>query len=227
MKRNCVRFAADFSHAAVLVIAISFPFTCCGQTGRQNQENRSKRPYTIVEYNSFAESYHVKAPTEKIALLDSFVAKFADSSLLIYVYEQYVEAYKDLADNSKVMEYAEKICSSNEKLRLDVNTRFEVLAAWVQAYNNLRSNDVVLAAKAREMCRIGLSLLESIDVRYVNQKAFPEELGKAKLYLNATTAAAAMTMKDYEAAGQSLPTVVALGTYDPSKLRPASTPAQR
>jgi hypothetical protein len=84
---------------------------------------------------------------------------------------------------------------------------------------------VALAAKARNIARIGLELIAAIESENIlHQKTFPEELRKARIYLNTTAAAAAMTMKGYQAASDSLAITEALSMYDPLGLRPLSPP---
>jgi hypothetical protein len=178
----------------------------------------------MEEYNSQAAALHTSDPREKIVLLNAFVAKYPDSPLLIYTYPQYCEAYQKLQDFSKVIEFAEKVLYSSDTLKLDVNTRLESAVAWAWAYNNLRSNDTALAAKGREVTRMGLELLDAMKEENVLRRNFKEESRKAKLYLNVTAAAAALVMKDEQAASASLSEVAGLSAFDPSALRPIGQP---
>jgi hypothetical protein len=210
-----------FVWACELALTPFFP----APTWEQEPNKPATRPYTMEEYNAQAAPLHVGDPRQKTALLDAFVSKYPDSELLVFIYPQYCDAYRQLGDLPRVMKYAERALASSEKLKLDVNTRFESAITWVWAYNNLRSNDVALAAKARNIAGIGLELIAAIESEDVlHQKTFPEELRKARLYLNTTAAAAAMTMKDYQAASDSLAIAVALSMYDPSGLRPLPPP---
>ena len=208
------------------VLAFELALTVClpARAWAQEPSKPAARPYTIEEYNAQAAPLHVSDPRQKIALLDAFVSKYPNSELRVFIDLQYCDAYKHLGDLLQVMKYAERVLSSKtEKTKVDINDRFETAVAWAEAYNKLRSTDLALAAKARTLVDLGFELIAEIERENApRRETFPEELRRAKLYLNITAASAAMTMKDYEAASDSLAAVVALSVYDPSELRPLS-----
>src|SRR4051794_22327018 len=75
--------------------------------GAQGQD-AAKPQYTMAEYNAYTAAQATKDPTAQIKALDDFVAKYPNSALLIYVYPLYFNAYSQLKNFPKVMEYADK-----------------------------------------------------------------------------------------------------------------------
>jgi tetratricopeptide (TPR) repeat protein len=213
--------------ALTITVALAAVFGCIflpaaqGQMQKESQQNAPRGP-SMAEYNNFAEADRAKDAAEKVILLDAFVSKYPDSPFLAYVYQSYYEAYEKLKNFQKVMEFAEKRLSS--PLNVDINKHFEAAVTWARAYNSVHSDDLALAAKAHEIAQRGLAIIPSLKrPDHMDEKTFASEMREATIYLNATIAAAAMTMKDYKVVKDSLGAVVVLSTYDPAELRSRPT----
>jgi hypothetical protein len=198
-----------------------------GQTQEQKPGN-PPRKYSMAEYNEYAEAVRPLDAAERIKQLDAFVAKHPDSPLLSYVYQDYYKAYEKTGNLPKVMEFAEKRLSIGSALTYqnrEPQERLETALVWVHAYNRFHSDDVELAAKARGMVRAGLAIIATIkkpDYIYEG-KIFARAMIQAASYLNATSAKAAMTVKDYKAVDESLEEIIRLTAFDLSDLSPAPT----
>src|ERR1700726_3339641 len=103
------------------------------------QDAGAKPQYTIAEYNAYTAAQSTKDPTQQIKQLDDFVSKYPNSALLIYVYPLYYNAYSQLKNFPKVMEYADKALSLGDKL--DAPARYSAYYARAFAYSNLNIKD--------------------------------------------------------------------------------------
>ena len=100
---------------------------------------QSKQPYTMAEYNSYQACASEKNPTTQVKCLDDFVAKYPNSALLIYVYPLYYQAYGQLKNYQKVIEYADKVAALGEKVEAGIH--YQALYAHAFAYNALSGTD--------------------------------------------------------------------------------------
>src|SRR4029077_14148597 len=82
-----------------------------------------KQPYTMPEYNAYQAAAAEKSPAQQIKLLDDFVSKYLNSALLIYVYPLCVQAYGQLKNYQKLIEYSDKVVSLGEKV--DPGARYQ------------------------------------------------------------------------------------------------------
>ena len=74
-----------------------------------------------------------KSPAQQIKCLDDFVSKYPNSALLIYVYPLYYQAYSQLKNYPKVIEYADKLVALGDKV--DAGARYQALYAHCFAYS--------------------------------------------------------------------------------------------
>src|SRR4029077_11885595 len=94
-----------------------------------------KQPYTMAEDNSYQAAAAEKNPAQQIKALDDFVGKYPNSALLIYVYPLYVQAYGNLKNYQKVIEYSDKVIGLQDKV--DAGVQYQALYAHCFAYNAL------------------------------------------------------------------------------------------
>ena len=76
------------------------------------QQAGQQPAYTIPEYNAFQAANSEKDPQAKIKLLDDFVSKFPNSTLLQYVYQLYYQAYfqdEELFEDDRVCRQAGRL----------------------------------------------------------------------------------------------------------------------
>ena len=192
----------------------------------------TKQPYTLVEYNQEQACAAEKVPATQVKCLDDFAAKYPSSALLIYVYPLYVNAYNQLKNPDKVIEYADKTVALGEKVEAVV--RYQVLYARALAYATLKPEaQAAGAAKAREACTAGLKALDEVKKPdNVTDDDFKKQKQQPTILFHFTCASAAMAAKDSPAAVQSYKSILALNpddlstNYNLGKAYMAMTPPQ-
>jgi hypothetical protein len=217
MNRTCR--VAGLATAAVLCLITSSALRAQApaQAPAQGQEP-GKQQYTMAEYNSYQACAAEKNPQQQIKCLDDFVAKYPSSALLIYVYPLYYNAYSQLRNYAKVIEYADKLLALGEKAEAPV--RYQAYYARAFAYSALNPNDPLAkdpaqAQKAREAALAGLKTLGELKKPdNMSQEEFEKQKQQPTILFNYTAGTAAMNMKDYQSAVGSFKGVLALNPDD-------------
>src|ERR1700737_5244093 len=100
-----------------------FPVFCRAISGASNalaqapagqDAGAGKQQYTRAEYNAYQAAAAERNPAQQIKMLDDFVAKYPNSALLIYIYPLYYNAYSQLKNWPKVIEYADKLLAMDK-----------------------------------------------------------------------------------------------------------------
>jgi len=182
----------------------------------------AKPQYTMAEYNAYQAAAADKNPASQIKALDDFVAKYPNSALLIYIYPLYYQAYSQLKNYPKVIEYADKLVSLGDKV--DAGARYQALYARAFAYNamiadpaqaNTAAKDPALAKSALDAAVAGLKALDEVKKpESMSDDAFAAQKKQIQIYFHATAAQAAMVLKDYNTAVQHYKAVLALNPDD-------------
>jgi hypothetical protein len=182
----------------------------------------AKPQYTMAEYNSYQAAAAEKNPAQQIKALDDFVAKYPNSALMIYIYPLYYQAYSQLKNYPKVMEYADKLVALGDKI--DAGARYQALYARAFAYNaliadpanaNTAAKDPALAKSAQDAAVAGLKALDEVKKpESMSDDAFATQKKQIQIYFNGTAAQAAMIQKDYPSAVQFYKAVLALNPDD-------------
>src|SRR5437016_13161276 len=112
------------------------------QTPAAGQDSGAQRApaYTLVEYNAEQACAAEKVPATQVKCLDDFVAKYPNSALLVYVYPLFVNAYNQLKNPQKVIEYADKLVAMGDKAEAVVRyqmLRSEEHTSELQSLTNL------------------------------------------------------------------------------------------
>jgi tetratricopeptide (TPR) repeat protein len=116
--------------AAVALVA-PYPSLAAAKPAPQ-QEGQKKPTYTLPEYNAFQAANTEKDLQTRIKLLDDFVAKYPNSTLMQYVDTLYYQTYNQLKNYPKTIEYADKLVAMGDKV--DPGTRLQALQVRVQAF---------------------------------------------------------------------------------------------
>ena len=166
---------------------------------------QDKPAYTIPEYNAFQAASAEKDPAAKIKLLDDFVAKFPNSTLMQYVYQLYYQAYFAQKNYPKTIEYADKLVGMGDKV--DKGVALGALQARVQAFSATPppttpdANDQL--AKERDAALQGAKMLEAFP-KPANATMSDDDFMKQKqpgiAFFDSSAGAAALQMKDYPGA---------------------------
>jgi tetratricopeptide (TPR) repeat protein len=161
-----------------------------------------KQPYTMPEYNSYQACASEKVPATQLKCLDDFVSKYPNSALLIYVYPLYVQAYGQLKNYQKVIEYADKVIGLGDKI--DAGGQYQALYAHCFAYNALsaaQQADPATAKAARDSAVAGLKALDAVKKPdSMTDDAFATQKKQIQIYFNGTAAQASAAVKDYAGA---------------------------
>jgi len=193
--------------AAVIFIALlsvsMSPRPAAAQAAAQEQQKPS---YTIPEYNAYQAANAEKDPAAKIKLLDDFVSKFPNSTLLQYIYQQYIAAYSAQKNYPKTIEYADKLVAMGDKV--DPAVALGALQSRVQAFSSMQFNPSAPDAneqltKERDAALQGAKMLEAFP-KPANSTVSPDEFAKQKkpgiAFFDSSAGAAALQMKDYSGA---------------------------
>src|SRR6202030_819339 len=182
----------------------------------------AKPQYTMAEYNAYQAAAADKNPTSQVKALDDFVAKYPNSALLIYIYPLYYQAYSQLKNYPKVIEYADKLVALGDKV--DAGARYQALYARAFAYNamiadpaqaNTAAKDPALAKSALDAAAAGLKALDEVKKPdAMSEDAFAAQKKQIQIYFHATAAQAGMVLKDYNAAVEHYKAVLALNPDD-------------
>lgn len=188
-------------------------------TGGEQDAGQSKQPYTMAEYNAYQACASEKNPSAQVKCLDDFVSKYPNSALLIYAYPLYYQAYGQLKNYQKVIEYADKVVSLGDKVEAGIH--YQALYAHCFAYNALSTTDQAWAndpanAKAAQVAAVdGLKALDALKKPdNMAEDAFNTQKKQIQIYFNGTAAQAAMSQKDYASAVQFYKAVLALNPDD-------------
>lgn len=207
MNRTCR--VAGLAIAAALCLMASTAFTARAQAPA-GQDAAGKQPYTMAEYNAYQAAAAEKNPTQQIKQLDDFVAKYPNSALLVYVYPLYYNAYSQLKNWPKVIEYADKLIALGEKAEPPI--RYQAYYARAFAFSNLppTSPDVqAQAPKACEAAKAGLKTLGELKKPdNMSEDDFNKQKQQPTILFNYTLAQCSMIQKDYQTAIDSYKAVL-------------------
>jgi hypothetical protein len=177
---------------------------------------QSKQPYTMAEYNSYQACAAEKVPATQVKCLDDFVSKYPNSALLIYVYPLYVQAYGQLKNYQKVIEYSDKVLGLGDKI--DAGGQYQALYAHCFAYNALtaaQQADPATAKPSRDSAVAGLKSLDSLKKPdSMTDDAFATQKKQIQIYFNGTAAQASVNIKDYAGAIPFYKAMLALNPDD-------------
>jgi tetratricopeptide (TPR) repeat protein len=182
----------------------------------------AKPQYTMAEYNAYQAAAAEKNPAQQVKALDDFVSKYPNSALLIYIYPLYYQAYSQLKNYPKVIEYADKVVALGDKV--DAGARYQALYARAFAYNAIIADpaqaktgatDTALAKSALDAAVAGLKALDEVKKpETMTDDAFATQKKQIQIYFNGTAAQAAMILKDNAAAATYYKAVLALNPDD-------------
>jgi len=185
--------------------------------GGQEAGAGKQPPYTMAEYNSYQACAAEKVPATQIKCLDDFVSKYPNSALLIYVYPLYVQAYGQLKNYQKVIEYSDKVVGLGPKI--DAGGQYQALYAHCFAYNALSGTPWAAvpenAKAARDAAAAGLKALDEVKKPdNMTDEAFATQKKQIQIYFNGTAAQASVNIKDYASAIPFYKAMLALNPDD-------------
>lgn len=208
MTRKCFNRLAIVLVAVVVVGAPSR--SVAAKDSAQQDQSQGKTTYTLPEYNAFQAANSEKDPQTRLKLLDDFVAKYPNSTLMQYVDQLYYQTYNQLKNYQKTIEYADKLVAMGDKVGVDV--RLAALQTRVQVFSAIYPTIVHAPdlqdqlTKERDAALEGAKLLEAFP-KPANATMSEEEFKKQKMpglaFFYAGAGFADLQLKDYASAVQA------------------------
>jgi tetratricopeptide (TPR) repeat protein len=176
-----------------------FSRTAAAQTPPQDQ----KPSYTIAEYNAYQAAHGEKDLQARLKLLDDFVAKFPNSTLLLYIDQDYFDTYGQMKNYPKVMEWGDKLLALGDKLAVEyrINVAYTRCTVFQSSFNPKAPNINDLLAGTRTAADEGLKLLDELKKpETLSEEKFAEQKKVAAATFDGAGGFAALQQKDYPAA---------------------------
>jgi tetratricopeptide (TPR) repeat protein len=200
--------------AITLGAALALVGFCSRPAPAQEQQGQQKLGYTLPEYNAFQAANSEKDPQQRIKLLDDFVAKYPNSTLMPYVDQLYYSTYHQLKNCSKTIEYVDKLVALGDKVSAEV--RLGALQTRVQDFQacfNPKANDVQdQLTKARDAALEAAHLLDGL-AKPDSFKGSDDDWKKAKMpgldFFYSAAGFADLQLKDNAAAVQAFKNALA------------------
>jgi tetratricopeptide (TPR) repeat protein len=200
---------AGLAFIAALCLAISGASNALAQAPAGQDAAAGQQKYTMAEYNAYQACAAEKNPQAQIKCLDDFVAKYPNSALLVYIYPLYYNAYSQLKNWPKVIEYADKLLAMADKV--DPPIRYQAYYARAFAYSNMPPGPDVQAQapKACEAAKAGLKTLNELKKPDgMSDQDFEKQKQQPAILFNYTLAQCSMAQKDYQTAIDSYKAVL-------------------
>jgi len=188
----------------------------------------------MAEYNAYQAAQAEKNPAQQIKMLDDFVSKYPNSALLVYIYPLYYNAYSQLKNWPKVMEYSDKLIALGAA---EPPIRYQAYYARAFAYSNLPQTSPEVqnqAPKACEAAKAGLKTLGELKKPdAMSEEDFNKQKQQPAILFNYTLAQCSMIQKDFQTAIDSYKAVLeknpddAITSYKIGQAYMAMTPPQQ
>jgi tetratricopeptide (TPR) repeat protein len=207
---NRTRRVASLAIIAALCLAISGASSALAQAPASQDAGAGQQKYTMAEYNSYQACAAEKNPQAQVKCLDDFVSKYPNSALLIYIYPLYYNAYSQLKNWNKVIEYADKLLAMGDKVEPPI--RYQAYYARAFAYSNMPPNSPEVQAQAPKACEAAKAGLKTLNELKKPDNMSEEDFNKQKqqpaILFNYTLAQCSMIQKDYQTAIDSYKAVL-------------------
>jgi len=206
---NRIRRVAGLAIIAALCLAMGGAPSTFAQAPA-GQDAAAGQKYTMAEYNSYQACAAEKNPTQQIRCLDDFAAKYPNSALLVYIYPLYYNAYSQLKNWQKVIEYADKLLALGDKVEPPI--RYQAYYARAFAYSNMPPNSPEAQAQAPKACEAAKAGLKTLNELKKPDNMSEDDFNKQKqqpaTLFNYTIAQCSMVQKDYQTAIDSYKAVL-------------------
>src|SRR6266403_81336 len=207
---NRTRRVAGLAIIAALCLAIGGASNALAQAPAGQDAAAGQQKYTMAEYNAYQACAAEKNPQQQIKCLDDFVAKYPNSALLVYIYPLYYNAYSQLKNWPKVIEYADKLLALQDKVEPPI--RYQAYYARAFAYSNMPPNSPDVQSQAPKACEAAKAGLKTLGELKKPDTMSEEDFNKQKqqpaILFNYTLAQCSMIQKDYQTAIESYKAVL-------------------
>lgn len=174
-------------------------------------DDQAQQSYSTAEYSAFNAAVNEKDATQRVKLLDDFVAKYPNSTLLPYAYQSYYLAYSELRNYVQVMAYCDKLLALGDKVdamqglgmarlqALELRGRVFFLAL---GQRQLTTNDQFTAA--RDSATLGLKFInERTKPADITDEQFAQQNTSLKSLFYSVAGFASSQLKDFKSAADS------------------------
>jgi tetratricopeptide (TPR) repeat protein len=209
---------AAFAGVCGVFLLVAIPGAATRASAQAQQAAPAQKPaYTTEEYNAYMKAKSDTDNQQKIKDLDDFVAKYPNSALLIYVYNDYYNAYYALKDYPKTIEYIDKLLAMNSQL--DPTSIFRTQLARAQTFLAGASLPELSApdqqTKARDDAQEGLKDLAALKKPdNVSDADFQKQKAQITGVFDSVIATADYNVKDWNAAADAYKTLIAADPTD-------------
>jgi hypothetical protein len=186
---------------------------------QDQQQDSSKQPYTMAEYNAFQTANAETKPDARVKLLDDFVTKFPNSTLMQYVYALYYPAYTQLKNYPKAVDYTDKLVVLGDKA--DPVARLQAIEARAQlfpfVYDAKKPDAHDQLIKGRDAALLGLKILKDLKKpkdSNMTDAQFEEKKKPDAGLLYTSLGFSDLQLKDYPAATDALKAAIAIKADD-------------
>jgi tetratricopeptide (TPR) repeat protein len=199
--------------AGVLGSLLLIGISGAGLRASAQDQAAAKPAYTTEEYNAFMKGHTETDTQQQIKLLDDFVAKYPSSALLVYVYNDYYNAYYKLKDYPKTIGYIDKLIAlSTDKLDPTAAVHLRLARAQVflagAALPELAAPDQ--QTKAKEQAQQGLKDLAGLKKPDTTSDAdWDKQKKQITGIFDSVIATAAYNTKDWNGAAEAYKTLIA------------------
>jgi tetratricopeptide (TPR) repeat protein len=195
------------------IVWLTAALICCAPLRASAQDQQtSKTPYTLPEYNAYQAAAGQTDPQAKVQALDDFVNKFPNSALMPLVDQQYYNAYNQTKNYPKLIEYVDKFLAvpedkylaipgmTKERLVADrVSALYYRAVAFNQSFNDKDANAAQELTDARKYALQGIDTLNQIQKpANMTDETFAQQKKQPVMVFNYTAARAALLAKDYK-----------------------------
>ncbi len=174
------------------------------EAAKQEAAKQEAPKYTMAEYNTYKAAADEKNLPQQIKLLDDFVQRYPNSSLLQYAYQNYYQNYAGQKNNAKAVEYADKLIALGDKAEAGIRYNAYFARAYLFAQMSVSPKDPTAAAQgaaARDAAIAGLAAMANFKKpEGVDEKAFADTRKQHELTFDYTAATGAGLAKDYATA---------------------------
>ncbi len=179
------------------------------------QQQQQQPTYTRAEYDAYTAAVGEQDARRRLQLLDDFVNKFPQSTLLPYINRLYYLTYSQLQNHVKTIEYADRVLATGN---LEFASRLEALVARAQAFylayssQQLTSDEAV--RRAGQAARQGLEVIEQWSrPEQMTPEQYEQQRRGLRILMNTVAGMAELHLKNY---AEAIPFLRAALQLDPN-----------
>ncbi|HWQ02889.1 MAG TPA: tetratricopeptide repeat protein [Candidatus Nitrosotenuis sp.] len=180
--------------------------------------------YTPAEYKMFQAAVNEQTPATRIKLLDEFVLRFPESTLLPYIYRSYYISYSQVQDYLKAMDNVDKLLAQGDKVDKMPGleqARLEALELRARlfflALNQRKITTPEQYSAARKASEEGIKFVgQRVKPENITDEQFKQQNDVLLSLFHSVAATSAFQAKDFKGAIESYKAALAITPNDGS-----------